>query len=278
MHNRLMSDVPTAFDARVLAVRGRTASCSRVSDGRDFTLHAGDLSRVFPGEIVRVRPAEKRRWGGVEHVTGEVVDVRLDARALGLKPLKLFPQGTWDPAEEYWGEEGEPIEDWALPIIARGRRPMIEMEQVCPGQDPHDIDSDPVLIAVELEEAGDRAAARRQLTELLEADLRCLDAHAHLGSFAFSRTPVKAIRHYEAGVRIAELSFAEGFDGVLAWGLIDNRPYLRCLHGFGLCLWRLGRFNEAGQVFERLLRLNPSDNQGVRFVLPEVRRGERWKA
>mgnify|MGYP001047159295 FL=1 len=104
------------------------------------------------------------------------------------------------------------------------------------------------------------------------------DARAHLDSFAFPRTPVKAIRHYEAGVRIAELSFPDGFDGVLAWGLIDNRPYLRCLHGFGLCLWRLGRFAETGQVFERILWLNPTDNQGVRFLLPEVRRGVRWRA
>ena len=28
----------------------------------------------------------------------------------------------------YWGEEGEPIEEWATPIIARGPRPMYEME------------------------------------------------------------------------------------------------------------------------------------------------------
>lgn len=30
------------------------------------------------------------------------------------------------------------------------------------------------------------------------------------------------------------------FDGVLPWGCPDNRPILRCLHGLGLCLWRLG--------------------------------------
>jgi hypothetical protein len=30
---------------------------------------------------------------------------------------------------------------------------------------------------------------------------------------------------------------ARRFDGVLPWGQIDNRPFLRCMHGFGLCLW-----------------------------------------
>ena len=34
---------------------------------------------------------------------------------------------------------------------------------------------------------------------LLVADLRCLDAHAHLGNLAFDHEPEKAIRHYEVG-------------------------------------------------------------------------------
>jgi hypothetical protein len=37
-----------------------------------------------------------------------------------LVPLKLLAKGDWDPAEEYWGEQGEPIEAWAKPIIKRG--------------------------------------------------------------------------------------------------------------------------------------------------------------
>ncbi len=113
--------------------------------------------------------------------------------------------------------------------------------------------------------------------ELLHADLRCLDAHAHLGNFAFDHLPNDAIRHYEAGVRIGELSFDAHFSGVLPWGFIDNRPYLRCLHGYGLCLWRLKRVEEAATVLERLLWLNPTDNQGVRFLVGPVRKGEEWE-
>jgi hypothetical protein len=59
-----------------------------------------------------------------------------------LVPLNLYPKGDWDPAEEYWGESGEPIEAWAKPIIKRGLRPMYEMEQVVPGADPGDFDSE----------------------------------------------------------------------------------------------------------------------------------------
>ena len=77
-------------------------------------------------------------------------------------------------------------------------------------------------------------------------------------------------------MRIGELALGDGFDGVLPWGLIDNRPFLRCMHGYGLCIWRLGRLDEAERVFDRMLWLNPTDNQGVRFLLPNVRAGKAW--
>lgn len=67
-----------------------------------------------------------------------------------------------------------------------------------------------------------------------------------------------------------------GIDGVLAWGLVDNGPFLRCMQGYGLCLWRLARWEEAESVLERMLWLNPSDNQGIRGVLPRVRAREAW--
>jgi hypothetical protein len=51
-------------------------------------------------------------------------------------------------------------------------------------------------------------------------------------------------------IRIAELSLPAGFDGVLVWGRIYNRFFLRCLHGYGLCLWRLDKLAEAQRVFE----------------------------
>ena len=60
--------------------------------------------------------------------------------------------------------------------------------------------------------------------------------------------PKEAIRHYEVGVRIGELSFGDSFEGLLPWGWIDNRPFLRCMHGFGLCLWRLDN-EEAAAIF-----------------------------
>ena len=111
----------------------------------------------------------------------------------------------------------------------------------------------------------------------LAEDLRCLDAHAHLGSFEFEHRPKQAMRHYTVGAGIGALALGPEFDGVLPWGLVDNRPFLRCLHGVGLCSWRLGDFKAAARTFTRMLWLNPSDNQGARFNLADVEAGRSWE-
>ncbi len=146
-----------------------------------------------------------------------------------------------------------------------------------PTDDPGDPDGDPIISSNDLKDAGDYAAARQILLELCESDLRCLDAHAHLGNLVFDDSPADAIRHYEVGLRIGELSLGELSDGLLPWGWLDNRPFLRCMKGFGLCLWRLDRFEEAERVFDRLLWLNPADNQGVRFNIAALRARKSWE-
>jgi hypothetical protein len=269
-------DMTRDVELIAVAVKGNAVSCRLPGKGRVITLRPAGLWDVVPGEIIAVTPRKQWRYGGHPYLSGEIKAWRLDIPALGLRPLRLQERGVWDPKDHYWGEPDEPIEEWAKPIICRGPRPEYEMEQVMPGEDPDDPDTDPILEATELREAGDYLGAHRKLMSLLAADLRCLDAHAHLGNFVFDHSPEKAIRHYEVGVRIGELSLAEGFNGVLHWGHIDNRPFLRCVHGYGLCLWRFGRLKEAEEIFTRMLWLNPSDNQGVRFLLGEIREGKVW--
>ena len=50
-----------------------------------------------------------------------------------------------------------------------------------------------------------------------------------------------------------------------------SRDFLRCMQGYGLCALRLGCFDEARMIFERMLWLNPSDNQGIRFLVDDVK-------
>jgi len=260
----------------VLACTSNALRCRLRGTAREVTLRIAVRDEV-PGEIITVTPT--KQWTHARHpyLAGNVLSIRGDVEALGLVPLALRDRGEWDPETEYWGEEGEPIEEWVKPIIARGTRPMVEMEQVIPGVDPEDFESDPIVEASELNAAGDRAGAREVLMKLLAQDLRCLDAHAHLGNFEFDHRPAQALRHYQVGVSIGAFSLGKKFEGVLAWGLIDNRPFLRCMNGMGVCWWRLGKTREAAAVFRELLWRNPSDNQGVRFNLAAVEAGKTWE-
>lgn len=266
-----------SVDVVVLSVSARAARCKILNSGEVVTLRAGMIWRIVPGEIATIKPAKQWTYGGNPYLSGRIESTRLDAQAIGLAPLRLHPHGYWDPAEEYWGEPGDPIGAWAKEIIKRGRRPRFEMEQVIPGEDPSDMLTDPIIESNDKKNAGDYSGAYDILMGLCRADLRCLDAHSHLGNLLFDTRPEDAIRHYEVGVRIGELSLPAGFNGVLPWGMIDNRPFLRCLNGYGLCLWRLERFDEGLAVFERMLWLNPSDNQGVRFVIDDVRQRRAWR-
>jgi hypothetical protein len=270
-------DLGRPVELVVLSVKQKAARCRLLGGDRSFTLRASGLWDVVPGEIAVVRPRKQWTYSGGSYLSGVIESARIEASALGLIPLRLEDRGTWNPSEEYWGESGEPIEEWAKPIIAQGTRREFEMEQVLPGENSEDLFSDPITESNERKESGDAAGAYRILMDLCQTDLRCLDAHAHLGNLAWDQWPKEAIRHYEAGFRIGELSLGEEFNGVLPWGWIDNRPFLRCMYGFGLCLWRLGRFEEAARIFDRILWLNPSDNQGVRFLIDDVRAKVTWQ-
>ena len=55
----------------------------------------------------------------------------------------------------------------------------------------------------------------------------------------------------------------------LLWGHHDNRPILRTFASVGIEYMKEGQFEKAIEKFEQLIKLNPGDNQGVRFLLPE---------
>jgi tetratricopeptide (TPR) repeat protein len=56
--------------------------------------------------------------------------------------------------------------------------------------------------------------------------------------------------------------YAGGF-----WGFIETRPYMRARQRLALCLRAAGRLEEAIAEFVAMLKLNPHDNQGVRYSL-----------
>lgn len=184
----------------------RTQPVSLAIDGRELgTFYIAWLRRPAeqydPGEpvLLRFERAPTAEQPAVEPRAPPPVERRPPLHSL--TPLRVHERGTWDPADEYWGEEGEPIEEWARTIIARGPRPEFEMEQVLPGSDPDDFDSDPMLVANELSATGRHAAARKLLFGLIEQDARCLDAYAHLGGSLFPSKPKVALDRRRTAAR-----------------------------------------------------------------------------
>jgi len=193
-----------------------------------------------------------------------------------LKPIPIYEVGEIHPRELLGTETNASFEPWASEVRARGPRPFVEMDSIVPGREPGAFDDDPIEFAMRLRDAGRVEEGVAQLEALIGIDPRCLDAYAHLGSFTFDADVERALAYYEEGARIGGHSLEPHGELFLPWFGIGNRPYLRCLHGLALCLWRMERWDDAREAVERLLWLNPSDNQGARFILPEVAARRPW--
>lgn len=96
----------------------------------------------------------------------------------------------------------------------------------------------------------------------------CADAWVVLGEGA-STAEVALDRHargVEAGLRAIGPERFAALEGAF-WGHLDTRPYMRARLAFAQTLRGLGRDEEALEHYRALLRLNPNDNQGVRYLL-----------
>lgn len=192
-------------------------------------------------------------------------------------PLALNQTGLWDPADQYWGEEGNDIDPEYLEIIDAGPRLEFEMEQVLPDVGADDWDLDPITDAADLHAAGRKREAVALLEDLIAGDERCIDAWVHLGNFAFdSKGPKAALDLYDMAVAIGERSLPPTFNGVLPRGLVDNRPFHRALHGLGICAWRQRRWDDAERIFTNLLWIDGCQTWTALECLGAVRAHRRW--
>ncbi len=277
-------DIPLNKPVDVVAVAVKTSAirCKIISTDQTVTFRT--VRDEVEGEILSIVPSKIWRFKNTHYMTGEIQSKRVAVPDLNLEPLSLIKVAKWNPDQEDWGEPDDPTFKYFEPVIEFGERDSFEIEQIASLQNSDNFGNNPIDKAVELRESGDNEGAFKIIENLLAADLRNIDAHAHLGNWEFNRSEQtyesaidKAKRHYQVGVQIGELSLDQDFNGLLPWGCIDNRPFLRCLHGYGLSLWRLGLVEEARSVFERMLWLNPSDNQGIRFLLNDIDEGRSWE-
>src|SRR3954468_2903549 len=102
----------------------------------------------------------------------------------------------------------------------------------------------------------------------LEVSPDCADAYVLLAEQARSRK--EALGLYEKALAAGERALGPQVfreDVGHFWGLLETRPYMRARGGLAGTLWTMGRRDEAIEHLQDMLRLNPNDNQGVRYTL-----------
>lgn len=209
-----------------------------------------------------------------KYASGEIIEHKFVETNIETEGLVLQEKGVWDPYQDYGKEEAD---EYYSDYIQEGLRNSYAFENYT-GYGFYGPESDPITDAVEAKESGDDKTAYKILTRLLEEYPECIDALAHLGNMYFDgEYNLEQSHHcYRTAVYIAEKKLPENFDGIILWARLENRPYLRALHGLCLTNWRLKKFSEANSIAKKMLRLNPPDNQGIRFIIDEIKDHKEW--
>lgn len=157
---------------------------------------------------------------------------------------------------------------------------MLKLSRVAPHEwefvypDIYDDLMDEFHAGCELYEEGDLDEAERVFRAVLTQMPDHLDALHHLALVLSERNLLDEARDlWDQDVRIGHKAFPQDFElgrDRLEWGWLENRPFLRCLHGLALVRYNDGETEEALRLFQELLSLNPNDNQGVRAMAEEA--------
>lgn len=121
-------------------------------------------------------------------------------------------------------------------------------------------------------DAWDAGTSRRRIAlarKALAVSHLCADAYVLLAQEE-ARTPEAARDLYRQGMQAGERALGEAAfieDVGYFWGLLETRPYMRARHGLAQVSWTLGDREEAVAHYQDMLRLNPNDNQGIRYTL-----------
>jgi tetratricopeptide (TPR) repeat protein len=165
------------------------------------------------------------------------------------------------------GRSFESLDDLNAEIDAAGQRGLFDMTaEAAAGRELTALERAQEL-AYDAVEAEGRLQIKRA-RQALEASPDCADAWVILAENA--STSDLALERYEQGVAAGVRAIgAERFEELRGefWGHLDTRPYMRARLGLAQTLRDLGRLEEALTHYRALLRLNPNDNQGVRYLL-----------
>jgi len=118
-------------------------------------------------------------------------------------------------------------------------------------------------------EAGTPARRAALARQALAVSPLCADAYVILAGQAKRGSDEELDlwrRGFEAGEEAIGKAAFEEYAGHF-WGVLETRPYMRARLGFAQALWARGEHAPAIDHLRDMLRLNPGDNQGIRYQL-----------
>jgi hypothetical protein len=116
--------------------------------------------------------------------------------------------------------------------------------------------------------SGSAAKGQQLARQALELWPDCITAYEFLSATAKSKK--QRLGFIEKAVEIGQRLFGGEFLKENAghfWGITETRPYMRCLQSLAQFNAGEGNLSKAIVIWEDMLRLNPSDNQGIRYSL-----------
>ena len=121
---------------------------------------------------------------------------------------------------------------------------------------------------------GEPEEALRCYERAIDVDPENPDAWCGRGKAAYDLGRLeRADRDFRRALRFAQREMGPAPKGRARrrwWYDNSTRPYLRALHGHGLCRFWLGAYEDAARVFRKLLKLAPTDPLDVRFLVGET--------
>ncbi len=124
-------------------------------------------------------------------------------------------------------------------------------------------------LAFDAMEAESKAQARKLAKRALKLDPDCVDALVVMNDLD-ARTTKELIVGLQKAVAAGERSLGAQFireNTGHFWMLIETRPYMRAMEQLAGLLFAGGLNLDAIHIYEKMLKLNPNDNQGVRDSL-----------
>ena len=151
-------------------------------------------------------------------------------------------------------------------------REMEELEAMLPNDGPQsDFDRAESLIDG-IPDGTTRAEVVRIAKQALALSEDCMGAWFEYGVYA--EDTATALERFEQGIERGRVRFVEQIkesgEGHGLWGCIEARDFMRLLAEKAKALVELGELEKAAEVYQEMLDLNPTDNQGIRSDLLHI--------